>query len=67
MLEKVIFAAIKKLDPECESLTIVNDEDITVTYTDGDTYTGKLYAHESTIYIDFHRTFTIRVDLTAVM
>ena len=63
MLEKVIANAVKEFDTEVSDVVIANDE-VTITYSDGDSYTGEVRIDGSTIYLDFHRTFIIELKLT---
>ena len=66
MLEKVITNAVKAYDEEVREL-IFEGEKVTIVYTDGDYYTGEIRIDGSTILLDFHRTFIIRIGLTVTM
>ena len=63
MLEKAIINAIKKVDDEITDLKIEGDA-VSITYSDGDNYTGEIRVDGTTILLDFHRTFIIRINLT---
>ena len=66
MFEEVIANAVKAYDEEVAEVKI-EDKVVTITYTDGDTYTGEVRIDGSSILLDFHRTFIIRIDLNANM
>lgn len=63
MLEEAIIHAVKTFDDEVTEVNIV-DHAVTITYSDGDKYTGEIRVDGSTILLDFHRTFIIKVNLT---
>ena len=66
MFEKVITNAVKAYDEEVSEVRI-EDKKVTITYSDGDYYTGEIRIDGSTILLDFHRTFIIRINLTVEM
>lgn len=66
MFEEAIINAVKAFDEEVTDVRI-EDTSVTITYTDGDKYTGTIRVDGSTILLDFHRTFIIRVNLTVEM
>ena len=63
MLEEAIIHAVKAFDDEVTDV-ILADSKVTITYSDGDKYTGEMRLDGSTILLDFHRTFIIRINLT---
>lgn len=66
MFEEVITNAVKAYDEEVSEVRI-EDKKVTITYSDGDKYTGEIRVDGSTILLDFHRTFIIRINLTVEM
>lgn len=62
MFEEVITNALKDFDPEVTDVHI-SGKKVTIEYSDGDYYTGEVRTEASTIILDFHRTFIIKLKL----
>lgn len=62
MFEEVIANAVKAFDDEVTDV-IIEDTKVTITYSDGDFYTGEVRIDGTAVVLDFHRTFIIRINL----